>query len=80
MMHQENYFAYAETENLQIISLPYSRHISLFVLLPIKIDGLREIENGFTTNGNLLTILNNMRHNNRRQIILSLPMFLSKMT
>ncbi len=41
LMHQEHRFMYAETDELQVVLLPYDSHeLSMVVLLPRKADGL----------------------------------------
>jgi serpin B len=45
MMHQKGYFGYKENETLQVLEMWYKgRVISMFVILPKKIDGLCDVE------------------------------------
>jgi serine protease inhibitor len=75
MMHREDRFKYAETPDLQILELPYkSEDLGMIVLLPKKVDGLKELEKALTLK-NLSTWLGALR---KRQVIVSLPKF--KMT
>jgi serpin B len=51
MMHTASCFAYAETAELQLLEMPYVGHdISMLLLLPRSIDGLRKIESTITEN------------------------------
>ena len=45
MMQQENHFNYMENDELKMLELPYEGdRLSMFVILPKKIDGLKNIE------------------------------------
>jgi serpin B len=45
MMHQEHVFAYAESDAVQLLVLPYVRdNLAMIVLLPRERDGLAEVE------------------------------------
>lgn len=49
LMHQRRHFDYAETDELQIITLPYAGYnLSLLVVLPKEVGGLSEIESELT--------------------------------
>ncbi len=49
MMRQNKKFQYKETDNLQILELPYvGNNLSMIVLLPKEINGLPELENNLT--------------------------------
>jgi len=49
MMHLKDKFKYAETNDLQILELPYkNKDLSMIVLLPKKADGLEELEKSLT--------------------------------
>ena len=49
MMAQKSEFRYTENDTLQILELPYmGNDLSLIVLLPRKVDGLRELEGKLT--------------------------------
>ncbi len=56
LMHCEAQFTYAETEGLQLLELPYSQskhappaaHLSMVVLLPKELDGLKKLESSLT--------------------------------
>ena len=53
MMHQTGTFCYSETEDLQVIELPYAgRDLSMLILLPKTVDGLSRVEESLTP-GNL---------------------------
>lgn len=50
MMRQKDSFRYGETDDLQIIELPYSgKELSMLVLLPKAVDGLARLEETLTT-------------------------------
>lgn len=75
MMSQTKEFNYAENDTLQIIEMAYTGNkLSMVILLPKSIDGLRQIE-GSLTQDNLNTWLSTL-HN--REVIASIPKF--KMT
>ncbi|MFP3936821.1 MAG: serpin family protein [Phycisphaerae bacterium] len=45
MMHQVDRFGYAETDRLQVLSMPYeAKELDMVVILPREIDGLAEVE------------------------------------
>ena len=44
LMHQENRFAYGETKDLHILELPYTKTLSMVVLLPRSRTGLPQLE------------------------------------
>ena len=49
MMYQQDRFNYGETENAQVLEIPYKGHVlSMVVLLPRKNDGLAELEKGLS--------------------------------
>lgn len=49
LMHQSRHFDYAETDDLQIVSLPYADYdLSLVVLLPKEVEGLPAVESEAT--------------------------------
>jgi serpin B len=49
LMHQMKYFRLLESDDLQVLQLPYEGvHLSMFVILPRKADGLPEIEKALT--------------------------------
>lgn len=75
MMNQKQKYGYLELENLQILELPYvGNELSMLVLLPKKVDGLTELENGLT-NDNLEKWTKHLR---KREVRVFLPKF--KMT
>lgn len=75
MMHLEDRFKYAETNDLQILELPYKgQDLSMIVLLPKKVDGLAELEKSLTVK-NLDTWLSELR---KQEVRVYLPKF--KMT
>ena len=48
-MHMEKRFGYAETDELQVLSLPYrARQLDMVILLPKATDGLAKLEKQFT--------------------------------
>jgi len=50
MMNQEERYKYFEDDELQVLEVPYKGDdLSMVILLPIKKDGLTEIENSFNT-------------------------------
>ena len=75
MMHQTEKFAYLKAEGLQALELPYEGHaLSMVILLPDKVDGLTDLEQGLTAD-KLFAWRGQMK---RRQVELTLPKF--KMT
>ncbi len=49
MMRQDGSFGYAEYSGLQVLELPYSGNfLSMIVLLPKRIDGIRDLQNALT--------------------------------
>lgn len=75
MMGQTKEFNYAENDTLQIIEMPYvGNKLSMVILLPKKIDGLKQVESSLTLD-NLNNWLSNLRN---REVIVSVPKF--KMT
>jgi serpin B len=71
-MHQEEEFGYAEMKSLQILEMPYrGGELSMLVLLPTRIEGLRQLERSLTAEA-----LQNWRsHLTRRKVIVFLPRF-----
>jgi len=50
LMYQEEEFGYAESESMQIVELPYRGDaLSMLVLLPRRIEGLRQLEESLST-------------------------------
>ena len=50
MMNQENRFKYFESDELQVLEVPYKGDdLSMVILLPIKKDGLTELEDSVNT-------------------------------
>jgi len=50
MMNQEDRFKYFESDELQVLEIPYKGNdLSMVILLPIKKDGLTELENSVNT-------------------------------
>jgi serpin B len=75
MMYQQDRFNYGQTDNAQVLELPYKGHVlSMIVLLPKKNDGLAELEKGLTA-GSLAAWTGTME---RRKVKVTLPKF--KMT
>lgn len=74
LMHQRRHFDYAETDELQIIALPYAGYnLSLLVVLPKEVDGLPEIESKLTAE-NLAKWVSELQE---RDVQLWLPKFKS---
>lgn len=48
LMHLIRDRSYAETEQLQLVEIPYRGGLSMVVILPRKVDGLAEVEKGLT--------------------------------
>jgi serine protease inhibitor len=49
MMQQTSFFPYAQTDDLQILEMPYEQNeLSMLVLLPKKVDGLAQLEKQLT--------------------------------
>ncbi len=72
MMLTENMFKGYQDEKLQIVELPYKGdELSMVVILPREIEGIKELENTLTTEG-LNTLLSKMRTG---QIEVYLPKF-----
>lgn len=72
MMNQKHEFGYTETENVQVLELPYEGgDLSMVVLLPKAIDGLTDLENTLTTE-NLESWTNNIWE---QEVLVSLPRF-----
>ena len=72
MMHQTANFAYAETPDLKIVELPYDgAEISMVVLLPRSVDGIRDLENSLNT-GRLAGWIGSLQET---RISLQLPKF-----
>ncbi len=72
MMFQEGEFPYFEDRNLQVLELPYEgKEISMIILLPIKKDGLGELESHLSEKS--LTRWRNNLH--RRRVKVYLPRF-----
>lgn len=75
MMNEKAQFKYMETEDFQVLELPYvDDELSMVVLLPRRFDGLPEFEKELTTD-NLSDWLGKLR---KREVIVSVPKF--KMT
>ncbi len=78
MMHIKADFRYGGNANMKIIELPYKGNkLSMVVLLPREIEGIKEVENTLTTES-LNTLLSNMYQNPKiyqRKVDLYLPKF-----
>jgi serpin B len=48
LMHQRHHYRYAEPPGLQVLELPYRKHLALVVFLPRDRAGLRELEKSLT--------------------------------
>jgi serine protease inhibitor/ankyrin repeat protein len=71
-MHQEEDFGYAQVKSLQILEMPYrGNELSMLVLLPARIEGLKELEQGLS-----VEVLQDWRsHLQQRKVIVFLPRF-----
>ncbi len=75
MMNQKAKFRYAQIDELQVLQLPYvGDELSMVILLPRALDGIRQIEQGLTGE-NLAKWLDNLRE---QEVFVSIPKF--KMT
>jgi len=75
MMNQQSRFGYGQTDTLQSLEMPYKgEELSMVVLLPKKMDGIKGLEQNLTAES-LAKWLSNLR---RREVIVSVPKF--KMT
>ncbi len=75
MMNQTEEFGYMETEDFQVLELPYvNNELSMIIFLPKQTDGLAEFEKTLTAE-NLSQWLGGLRN---RKVIVSIPKF--KMT
>ena len=71
MMHQKSNFNYYENDSLQILELPYlGDDLSMIVLLPKQIDGLKKLENSLTIDN-----LNKWMNVSNQEIEVYLPKF-----
>jgi serine protease inhibitor len=72
MMSQTGKFRYAESEDLQVLELPYvGDDLSMLILLPKAIDGIGPLEDELTR-ANLSTWLADLH---KREVIVSIPRF-----
>ncbi|MCK5647223.1 MAG: serpin family protein [Anaerolineales bacterium] len=72
MMTQQQDFRYAESESVQVLELPYvGGDLSMFVVLPRKVDGLAELENALTAE-NLEKWTSDLWE---REVFVALPVF-----
>ncbi|MDZ8092544.1 MAG: serpin family protein [Nostoc sp. DedQUE05] len=72
MMEQKETFGYKETEDLQVLQLPYvGNDLSMLVLLPKQINGLRELEDNLT----LENLANWVEGLQEREVRVFLPRF-----
>lgn len=71
MMTQKQRFMYGETDDLQILSLPYVVDLSMTLILPKKRDGLSETENALTTE----TLEQWTENLGMREVIVFIPKF-----
>ncbi len=77
MMFQEEYFDYFETDDLQVVAMPYEgRDVSMVVILPRDDDGLADARQ-WMTDGNLCANVENLE---RKNIAISLPKFTIRTT
>jgi serpin B len=51
MMPETHEFRYGEAERLQVLELPYAGPLSMVILLPKQVEGLRGLEKGLTAEG-----------------------------
>ncbi len=72
MMSQKAQFAYAETETLQLLELPYAGdQLSMVILLPKELDGLADLEKSLTP-GSLRECLQGLR---KQEVVVQVPRF-----
>jgi serpin B len=71
MMHQELRLNYTENEHLQMVEIPYIGDFSMVVLLPKKVDGLKEVESEISAD----TIKPLVSSPTYRMVDLSVPKF-----
>jgi serpin B len=72
MMHEQQHFAYFESDKAQVLELPYVEGaLSMLVMLPRKVDGLADLEASLSQD-NLKNWLAQMQH---REVKVSLPKF-----
>jgi len=75
MMNQKARFGYAQTDELQVLQLPYvGNELSMVILLPKAVDGIRQLEQELTVE-NLRVWVEGIRE---QEVIISIPKF--KMT
>ncbi|MDI9434358.1 MAG: serpin family protein [Planctomycetota bacterium] len=75
MMNQKAKFGYGQTDDLQVLQLPYvGNELSMVILLPEAVDGIRQLEQELTAE-NLAKWLDSLHE---REVIVSIPKF--KMT
>jgi serpin B len=75
MMHQTAKFRYAEIPEwkAKVLELPYEKHeMSMIIILPDEIDGLKAVEEKMAAEGNLNKVLD---HLSEVEVIVSLPKF-----
>lgn len=72
MMRQKENFKYYENKEIQLLELPYLRHeLSMFIILPRKVDGLKDVEKILTSK-----ILNSwLEKTDREEVIVLMPKF-----
>uniref|UniRef100_A0A8C6RTA2 Serpin B4-like n=2 Tax=Nannospalax galili TaxID=1026970 RepID=A0A8C6RTA2_NANGA len=76
MMQQRNYFNFALLEDVQakVLEIPYKgKELSMFVLLPNEVDGLKELEDKLTADK--LTEWTSPQNMHMMEVYLSLPRF-----
>ena len=72
MMHRIGSYGYLETDDAQVLELPYKRGVySMLVYLPKERDGLAELEHRLTVDG----LIEDVQDLPRRRVHLSLPRF-----
>jgi serpin B len=72
MMTRKHNYRYAETEDLQVLELPYAGHrLSMLVLLPRELDGFAKLEDSLS----LESLDKWIRDLNETEVELSLPRF-----
>ncbi|MBI5725478.1 MAG: serpin family protein [Planctomycetes bacterium] len=72
MMRQEHRFGYAETDDLQVLEMPYKNHeLSMAILLPKKADGLAAMEKSLSAD----SVKKLMEQAKPAQVDVTLPKF-----